>query len=45
MPLGIHAEQNLGVPADKRSAPDMVRMPSKDDAPPFNFRAEMYSEM
>jgi hypothetical protein len=33
------------VPADKRYAPDMVTMPSKNDAPPFNFRAEMNPEM
>jgi hypothetical protein len=45
MPLGRHAEQGLSVPADKRSAPDVVTMPSEDDAPPLNFRAEMNPEM
>jgi len=32
MLLGRHAEQSLGVPADKRSTPDMVTMPREDDA-------------
>jgi hypothetical protein len=45
MSLDLHAEQSLGVPADNRSAPGIVTMPSEDDAPPFNFRAEMNPEM
>jgi len=45
MSLDNHVEQSLGVSADRRSAPDMVTAPSEDDAPPFNFRAEMNPEL
>jgi hypothetical protein len=45
MSLDRRVKQSLGVLAGRRSAPDMVTMPSEGDAPPFNFRAEMDPEM
>jgi hypothetical protein len=45
MSLDRRVEQSQGVSAEKRQAPDMVTMPSEDDAPPVNFRAEMNPEM
>jgi hypothetical protein len=45
MSLDRRVKQSLGVPADERSAPDIVTMPSEDDAPPYNFSVEMNAEM
>jgi len=43
--LNRQTEIFLDLPVGKRSMPVMVTMPGEDDAPPFNFRAEMKPDM